>query len=166
MICVQPSRKYPDGRTGTAAGYQAHKRMGEAPCVECYEANLAKGRDAWLRLTPEQRDRRRSDNRDEAKRRRERNAGAVRSEKHSYIATNRKIIREAKNRPCTDCGVQYPYYVMQFDHVGDDKLFNIGAYGPTSKRSLLLDEIAKCEIVCANCHAERSYQRMQTRRAE
>jgi hypothetical protein len=26
-------------------------------------------------------------------------------------------IREAKRRPCADCGVEYPHFVMDFDHV-------------------------------------------------
>lgn len=74
------------------------------------------------------------------------------------VAT-RAIIIEAKNVPCMDCGIQYPYYVMQFDHVRGEKLFNIANVRTMSKKKLL-DEIAKCEIVCANCHAERTYQRM------
>ncbi len=28
----------------------------------------------------------------------------------------RVIVREAKSVPCADCGVKYPYYVMDFDH--------------------------------------------------
>ncbi len=28
----------------------------------------------------------------------------------------REIIRELKNKPCADCQIPYPYYVMQFDH--------------------------------------------------
>lgn len=36
------------------------------------------------------------------------------------------FIRKEKDKPCTDCGVKYPHYVMDFDHVGDDKLLNVG----------------------------------------
>ena len=67
--------------------------------------------------------------------------------------------REAKDRPCADCGVRYPYYVMQFDHISD-KSFNIGEY---SKKSVSLArirrEVEKSEVVSANCHAERTHQR-------
>ena len=28
----------------------------------------------------------------------------------------KRLVRDAKNRPCADCGVQYPYYVMDLDH--------------------------------------------------
>src|SRR5579859_2366153 len=29
----------------------------------------------------------------------------------------KEIIKSAKNVPCADCGVSYPYYVMDFDHI-------------------------------------------------
>lgn len=72
----------------------------------------------------------------------------------------RGIIREAKNVPCADCHMTYPYYVMQFDHVRGEKLFDVGTFIATnlSIRSLHR-EIAKCEVVCANCHAERTHRR-------
>jgi hypothetical protein len=75
----------------------------------------------------------------------------------------RNLVREAKGVPCTDCGVRYPTYVMQFDHVRGVKLFDIGARAGQGTISLvkLRTEIAKCEVVCANCHAERTYQRQQ-----
>lgn len=75
---------------------------------------------------------------------------------------NRELIRTSKSKPCHDCGVQYPYYVMQFDHLdGESKSFNLGDHEGRT-RGILLSEIAKCEVVCANCHAERTHQRQQT----
>ena len=72
-----------------------------------------------------------------------------------------QFIRDAKDKPCADCDVRYPYYVMQFDHIAD-KQFNIGEF---SKKSIALSrirrEVEKCEVVCANCHAERTHQRAQ-----
>ncbi len=39
----------------------------------------------------------------------------------------RKLIQEAKNRPCADCGASFPPFVMDFDHrFPDEKSFNIG----------------------------------------
>lgn len=71
------------------------------------------------------------------------------------------LIRSYKQKPCVDCGIQYPPYVMQYDHVSDeDKLFDLGkAHKKGYSEKRILDEIAKCEVVCANCHAERTYQR-------
>ena len=75
---------------------------------------------------------------------------------------NRKILREVKDKPCTDCGIQYPFYVMHLDHLRD-KSFTPSQAGATSVERLLA-EIAKCEVVCANCHAERTYRRSQASR--
>lgn len=70
----------------------------------------------------------------------------------------REFIRESKHmKPCADCGVAYPYYVMHFDHQYD-KRFNLNeATRHTSSLKTVKAEIAKCEIVCANCHSERSW---------
>jgi hypothetical protein len=42
---------------------------------------------------------------------------------------------------------------MQFDHLGD-KAFNISMEGRHFSFARLSREVAKCEVVCANCHAE------------
>ena len=65
-------------------------------------------------------------------------------------------VREAKEKPCTDCKIQYPHYVMQFDHLGD-KNFNISKLHRSW--AAIQAEIKKCEVVCANCHAVRTYKR-------
>lgn len=72
-----------------------------------------------------------------------------------------EIVEEAKSKPCTDCGVEYPSYVMHFDHLDSaNKKFNISeAATLLPSESVLLAELAKCELVCANCHAERTHQR-------
>ena len=72
------------------------------------------------------------------------------------------IVREAKNKPCTDCGKIYPFYVMQFDHLDStQKKFNISNATCNATYSLekVLKEINKTEVVCANCHATRTYKR-------
>lgn len=74
--------------------------------------------------------------------------------KRQYI----KIIKE-KNC-CVDCGKFFPYYVMHFDHM-ENKYKNISSI-ISSNRSMkvLLAEINKCELVCSNCHRNRTYIRM------
>lgn len=37
MVCHKPSKKYPQGRTGTIAGYIAHNEAKESPCDACRE---------------------------------------------------------------------------------------------------------------------------------
>lgn len=72
----------------------------------------------------------------------------------------RQIMRDAKSKPCKDCNIQYPYWIMQFDHLGD-KEFSIGTHGYHYGVDRLLKEIEKCEVVCANCHAHRTWLRSQ-----
>lgn len=70
----------------------------------------------------------------------------------------RAIRDEAKKKPCADCGNEYPPYVMQFDHVRGEKLFMISETRQ-AKMSIakLHAEIAKCDVVCANCHSIRTH---------
>ncbi len=71
----------------------------------------------------------------------------------------RRIVREAKDKPCADCGVSYPYYVMDLDHrPGEVKLFT-PAQLPNASVQAALTEIAKCDAVCANCHRFRTHIR-------
>lgn len=75
------------------------------------------------------------------------------------VAERRKsIIRDSKTAPCADCGVSYPSYVMDFDHVRGVKEFEIGkSRTPIKSPDKIRAEIAKCDIVCANCHRERTF---------
>lgn len=77
----------------------------------------------------------------------------------------RNFVRAIKNRPCMDCGVSYPFYVMQFDHRdANSKSFSIGTcYSSGKSIRVVEEEISKCDVVCANCHAERTYQRASLR---
>lgn len=68
------------------------------------------------------------------------------------------FIRAAKSKPCCDCRIMYPFYVMEFDH-REGKEFNIGGSYSYMGMKAILREIAKCDVVCANCHRERSYRR-------
>jgi hypothetical protein len=89
-----------------------------------------------------------------------------RRKKRSYLTRNlrayaerRQIILEAKSRPCADCGVQYPYYVMDFDHRdGRLKELPLNSVHRVTKRAILR-EIEKCGVACANCHRERTHRR-------
>lgn len=70
-----------------------------------------------------------------------------------------ELINKIKNVPCLDCGNSYPPYVMDFDHRDPgQKSFSIGGKGKNEHTlALLLEEIAKCDVVCANCHRERTH---------
>ena len=70
----------------------------------------------------------------------------------------REFIIQIKSVPCKDCGIKYPPYVMQFDHLLD-KEFTISDCIGQVGLDRLKKEIEKCDIVCSNCHAERTHQR-------
>jgi hypothetical protein len=68
-------------------------------------------------------------------------------------------IQSRKAAPCRDCGGCFPPEAMQFDHLPQfPKLFKLsGSWGYS--RDAVDAEIAKCELVCANCHAIRTAAR-------
>lgn len=59
-----------------------------------------------------------------------------------------------------DCKRMYDPVVMDFDHrPGAVKLGNVGRMG-TSSLAKLKAEVAKCDVVCANCHRIRTKARL------
>lgn len=65
-----------------------------------------------------------------------------------------------EGRPCTDCGQVFPSQVMQWDHLpGHEKLGDISVAFWGRTREEVLAEIAKCDLVCTNCHTIRTFER-------
>jgi len=63
-------------------------------------------------------------------------------------------------RPCSDCGYVFHPAAMQWDHLpGSSKVADVAVLARRGNRQRVLDEVAKCELVCANCHAVRSCAR-------
>jgi hypothetical protein len=72
----------------------------------------------------------------------------------------RDYIRDLKSKtPCTDCHKNYPYYVMDFDHQHSKKFLISQAPTHGMGLDLIKQEIDKCEIVCANCHRIRTFNK-------
>ncbi len=73
---------------------------------------------------------------------------------------SQQFIYDLKEKiPCTDCGNYYPHYIMDYDHIdASTKKEKVSTLARCSKKTAL-EEIAKCELVCANCHRERTHQR-------
>ena len=69
------------------------------------------------------------------------------------------LVREKKKVPCADCRKTYPYYVMDFDHrPGELKIAGVCHIHRKGKTKTLA-EMKKCDVVCANCHRERTHRR-------
>lgn len=69
------------------------------------------------------------------------------------------LISKAKeNLPCADCRQRFPAVCMDFDHVRGTKVGNVSGM-QTASIDTLEAEIAKCDVVCANCHRLRTEAR-------
>jgi hypothetical protein len=90
--------------------------------------------------------------------------------KNHYLERNKRYRKELsayvseikQETPCADCNKNYPSYVMDFDHLdGKDKLGIVSYFCTTGRVGAMKKEISKCEVVCANCHRERTHARLQ-----
>ena len=86
--------------------------------------------------------------------------------KTAYLARGRKStekfrdwLKDLKDLPCTDCKIEYPYYVMDYDHVAGEKVDHVSVIKRNGSPSKVKEEISKCELVCANCHRIRTHKR-------
>lgn len=76
-------------------------------------------------------------------------------------AENRAWLQAYKvEKGCTDCGYSAHHAALEFDHIYDDKVENVSSLAGRS-RAAILAEIAKCEVVCANCHGIRTWERAE-----
>lgn len=86
----------------------------------------------------------------------------VRKNRKSAEKTRSNFIFVARlkvERGCSDCGYNKHPDALDFDHLpGTEKRCGV-AYMMRWSRKLILEEIAKCEVVCANCHRIRTWQR-------
>jgi ADP-ribose pyrophosphatase YjhB (NUDIX family) len=74
------------------------------------------------------------------------------------------VVREIKEAsPCQDCGVKYPYYVMDFDH-RENKKFIISTAYLRRGINIIFEEIKKCDLVCSNCHRQRTQNRIKLKK--
>lgn len=63
---------------------------------------------------------------------------------------------------CADCGYNESAYALQFDHVEGDKKDSVSNLIRSDYAwNTIKEEILKCEVVCANCHAVRTKARGQ-----
>lgn len=76
-----------------------------------------------------------------------------------YQTRTKMFIWSLKMNPCVDCKNWYMPWVMQFDHLPRYSKFKEINAAWNSTDQVLFKEIAKCELVCANCHENRSYVR-------
>ncbi len=73
--------------------------------------------------------------------------------------TQVQIMDYLKSHPCVDCK-EMDWVVLEFDHVRGVKYRGVSALVHNGYPWRTIEaEIAKCEVVCANCHRRRTYDR-------
>lgn len=75
----------------------------------------------------------------------------------------RDWVNALKAEPCMDCGGRFKPWQMDYDHRdGEHKTFDVSAMiGKQYKKEQIQAEIAKCDLVCANCHRDRTHHRQR-----
>jgi hypothetical protein len=123
---------------GTKAKYNYHLRRGET-CQMCKDANAA-----WSRA------------RNGSRPRVPRQPPSVRKQNRREWLINQKLNRVA----CMDCGIKVTAdntYMFHYDHRNpDQKTKAIGEMLHQWNTDKLLNEMDKCDLVCANCHSHRT----------
>lgn len=69
----------------------------------------------------------------------------------------KEYVDALKRQPCTDCGQIFPTCAMHFDHLDPATKKKSVSGLVNGAMQTLLAEIKKCELVCANCHAIRTF---------
>lgn len=85
-----------------------------------------------------------------------------RASQAKFKASLKAMVFHAKDQPCMDCGTKYPFYVMDLDHRPDEiKLYEINKiHVYCGSKAKVAEELAKCDAVCANCHRQRTWNRV------
>ena len=77
---------------------------------------------------------------------------------HRRRARHRDLLDELRQQPCAGCSEAFPLVCMEFDH--RDPSMKNGVVSQMTARvgiAKLIEEISKCDIVCANCHRKRTF---------
>ena len=69
-----------------------------------------------------------------------------------------ELLTRLRSVPCLDCGGDFPPFVMEFDHrePATKRVLVCHRAGRASDRRIL-EEVAKCDIVCSKCHRNRTF---------
>lgn len=86
--------------------------------------------------------------------------------KERVWALSDKVRKIKSSTACADCGGIFPPVCMDFDHVRGIKRADISyMVQKTYTWTVIEEEIAKCELVCANCHRIRTEKTVNVRGA-
>jgi hypothetical protein len=84
----------------------------------------------------------------------------ARTYKREWCRVRLLLIAQLKNKPCLDCGNRFHFSAMDFDHRENNKFKGVSSMLSYSLKRIH-EEIAKCDLVCSNCHRVRTFKRME-----
>ena len=143
------------GSVGSSLYPRTMKRCGACGLVKSlHEFHLwsrRDGRQTWCKEC------RKAYDREYHARHREHRRQQVKDRRRRLIDWHNRLKSET---PCTDCGGRFHPAAMAWDHLpGTTKVADVSTLINGGCSILARREIAKCELVCANCHAVRSVER-------
>lgn len=76
------------------------------------------------------------------------------------IRSHVDLVNSFKDRPCTDCKIKFKPWQMDLDHIRGEKIESVSNMVQQAfPLEILKAELIKCEVVCANCHRDRTHNR-------
>lgn len=83
-------------------------------------------------------------------------------------AATTAFLRDLRRVPCADCGGRFEPFQMDFDHRDPTtkSFWLMSSRAQLKPRWRLLEEVAKCDVVCANCHSLRTRRQHRQRLAQ
>jgi formate-dependent nitrite reductase cytochrome c552 subunit len=74
-----------------------------------------------------------------------------------------EVLDQLRSVPCADCGGRFAQCSMDFDHRDPStKVMRVTLMVGRAGIDRILAEVAKCDIVCANCHRLRTFERRRS----
>ena len=87
--------------------------------------------------------------------------------KRAYWQGQARLLDDLKSRACVDCARTFPACAMDFDHVQPgQKRYTVSRMIGRAGTAAIMAEVAKCDIVCANCHRDRTFRRREAGSSE
>ena len=83
----------------------------------------------------------------------------IKARKKKFKQELRQFMIDLKSKPCLDCKQSFHWSAMDFDHLKDKSCEIATMVKNLRPKQVILDEIAKCELVCSNCHRIRTFNR-------
>jgi hypothetical protein len=85
------------------------------------------------------------------------------------MTASHKVVEQLRQykleRGCLDCGYKIHHAALEFDHrEGESKIADVAVLLNQNRLTAMWEEIAKCDVVCKNCHGIRTWNRTQQKK--